>query len=352
MILYGACQNGCAVKKLTIDEIAQLAFVSRSVVSRVLNNRPSVSHEARARVARVIEEHQFTPNAVARSLATHRTYEIGVLAPAKKSKVLSNGFWPLLLRGIAQACEGQGYSVSLSMYPLEDEDRIHQFIRSKQGFEGYILISGELAHVAAPALRRQQLPAVVVSWASDFPELSSVDADNVGGGRLAGEHLARLGHTRIGLLTGPAYTPETRDRLRGCIEVLQTANIPVCESWIVESDYSEQGGYEAMQALLAHPARPTAVFCMSDALATGALFAAHQAGLSVPTDLSVMGYDDLPSTAFTIPPLTTIHQPIEGIGKAAAMLIIQRIEHKEAEPVRRVLPVALRIRASTAPPPV
>lgn len=343
---------GCVVKKLTIDEIAQLAFVSRSVVSRVLNNRSLVSHEARARVTRVIEEHNYTPSSVARSLATHRTYEIGVLTPAKKSEVLSNGFWPLLLGGIARECDRRGYSVSLSMYPVEDGHRILEFVRSKQDFEGYILISSELAEVAASALQRQQKPGVVVSRAADFPELGSVDADNVGGGRLAGEHLVRLGHTRIGLLTGPMHTPETRDRLRGCVEVLQAAGVSACEPWIIEGDYSEKSGYEGMKRLLEQSPHPTAVFALSDSMAVGALFAAHQMGLAVPADLSVIGYDDLPSAAFTTPPLTTIHQPVEGIGKAAAALIIKRIEHKGAGPIRRVLPVALMIRASTGPPPL
>ena len=162
-------QRAESVQKLNIDDIARLAYVSRSVVSRVLNNRPNVSDEARARVLKVIEKHNYRPNATARSLATDRTYEISILAPRKKDDVLANGFWSLIFLGISEECIRRGFFVSLSLISGELETHLNDRILNGHNFDGYILISKEVADQVVPALRKREIPTVLIGHDPDLP---------------------------------------------------------------------------------------------------------------------------------------------------------------------------------------
>ncbi len=337
------------MQKLNIDDIARLAFVSRSVVSRVLNNRPNVSNEARARVQKIIERYNYRPSATARSLATDRTYEISILAPRKKDDVLANGFWSLIFLGISEQCIKRGYFVSLTMISGEMEAHLNDRILNGHNFDGYILISKEVADQTLPALRKREMPTVLIGHDPDFPDLHSVDVDNVDGGYKATKHLLDFGHRHVAAITGPLHTQESVDRLDGFKKAHREVAVPVTETLCVEGEYSQQGGYECMQRLLDHTPRPTAVFCVSDAQAAGALLALHRAGLTVPGDVSVIGYDDLPISRFTIPPLTTIHQPIYRMGERAADIVIDQIEGKNKEVLHVHLQADLVIRETCGP---
>jgi len=332
------------VQKLNIDDIARLAYVSRSVVSRVLNHRPNVSTEARDRVQAVIEKYNYRPSATARSLATDRTYEISILAPRKKDDVFANGFWSLIFLGISERCIKRGYFVSLSMITEEMEAHLNDRIVHGHNFDGYILISNIVTAQVVPALRKRNLPTVLIGHDPAFPELHSVDVDNVDGGYKATKHLIDLGHQHVAAMTGPLHTQESIDRLNGYHQAHQEAGLPVADALIVEGDYSQQSGYALMQHLLeAHP-RPSAVFCTADAMADGALLALHRAGLKTPDDVAVVGYDDLPNSQYTIPPLTTMHQPIYRMGERAADLVIDRIEGNNKEVVHIQLQAELVVR--------
>ena len=337
------------MQKLNIDDIARLAFVSRSVVSRVLNNRPNVSDEARARVQKVIEQYNYRPSATARSLATDRTYEISILAPRKQDDVLANGFWSLIFLGIAEQCIERGYFVSLTMISREVEAHLNDRILNGHNFDGYILISKEVADQTVPALRKREMPTVLIGRDPDSPDLHSVDVENIDGGYKATKHLLDLGHRHIAAITGPLHSPESIDRLDGFKKAHQEAAVPVIETLCVEGEYSQQGGYDCMQRLLSHTPRPTAVFCVADAQATGALLALHRAGLTAPEDVSVIGYDDLPISRFTTPPLTTMRQPIYHMGERAAGIVIDQIEGKISEVMHVHLQADLVIRETCGP---
>lgn len=334
------------MSKLNIDDIARMAYVSRSVVSRVLNDRPNVSAEARERVLAVIEKYNYRPSATARSLATDRTFEISILAPRKKDEVFANAFWSLVFLGISEECTRRGYFVSLSMILGEMQDHLNDRIVYGHNFDGYILISNEVADQVVPALRKRNMPTVLIGYDPAFPDLDSVEADNFTGGYRATEHLIGLGHRRIAALMGPLRTQESIDRLDGYKQALLDAGLPVDEALIVEGDYSQRSGWECTPHLLGHTPRPTAIFCASDAMAAGALLALHQAGLSVPRDVCVVGYDDLPNSQYTIPPLTTVRQPIYEIGRHAAAVVIDQIEGVRAAPEHAKLDVELVVRAS------
>jgi LacI family transcriptional regulator len=339
------------LEKLTIDQIAEMAFVSRSVVSRVLNNHSNVSAEARARVMQVVNQYNYTPNRAARSLVTNRSFEISVLVPRKDNELLANGFWSLLLAGITETCNSRGYLVSLSMISDRMEAEIRNRILSRSNFDGFIVVGDQVASLATPAIRERNSPAVMIGCRRLDSEVSHIDAGNVSGAERAVEHLIGLGHRRIAVITGTMNSHEARDRMAGYLQALRRHGIAAPRELQAEGDYSEQSGYEAMKRLLALKRRPTGVFCMCDALALGAILAVHDAGLTVPGDVSVVGYDDLPFARFTIPPLTTIHQPIFALGGLAARTVIQEIECGRMGPSSELLGARLVVRGTTGPPP-
>lgn len=334
------------MQKLTIDKIAELAFVSRSVVSRVINNRPNVSAEARDRVLQVIKKYNYTPSAVARSLATDRTFEISIVAPRKRNAVFANGFWSLLLLGISEQCNERGYFVSLSVFSETLNGPFRDRILHGHNFDGHILISSDVSAQVIPVLRTRNLPVVLIGSNPAFPSVSSVDASNEAGGYQATRHLIDLGHREIAVVAGPLQAQETIDRLSGYRRAMYGVGHSVRAGFVVEADYSQRGGYEATRSLLAAAPQPTAIFYVNDAMATGGMLALHEAGRLIPNDVAVVGYDDLPTTKYLVPPLTTVRQPIYRMGEAAANMVIDQIERRPQETEHAFLDTRLVIRQS------
>lgn len=335
------------MERLTIDQIAKMAYVSRSVVSRVLNNHSNVSDEARERVQRIVDKYNYTPNAAARSLVTSRSYEISLLTPRKEDEVLANGFWPLLLTGITETCNEHGYLVSLSMVSDKMKHEIRRRILSRSDFDGFVVVGQQVSEVVGTALHRKRAASVVIGARPTCASISYIDVGNEYGGYLAARHLIELGHRQIAVITGVSNTQETCDRLEGYHRALSEAQLKISPDLQMVGDYSEKSGYEAMNRLLTVEPPPTAVFCMCDAMALGALLAIRQAGFSVPDDISVVGYDDLPFSRYTSPPLTTIHQPVFAMGGLAARCVIDQVEGRIRAPVTRRLDVTLCVRDTT-----
>ena len=332
------------MKKITIDEVARLAFVSRSVVSRVLNNHPNVSKEARARVLKVIEEYNYRPSSVARSLVTDRTFELCVLAPRRRDDVLATGYWTLVPLGISERSLQRGYFVSITMVSADMGDEINSRMLASHAFDGFILIAHDVIKLVANGLRTRRTPIVLIGHDPNFPDLNSVDGDNFDGAYQAGAHLVGLGYRRMGLMLGPLELQETVDRRDGFVKALREAGRSISDAHIVVGDYSQQSGYDLMRRWIEAGDPPEAVFCTSDVQAIGALLALYRAGLRVPEDVALVGYDDLPTSRYTTPPLTTVHQPVYGKGEQAANIIIDQIEGKRSGVVHENLPVRLVVR--------
>lgn len=334
-------------KRVTIDEIAREAFVSRSVVSRVLNDHPNVSAEARARVRRVIEAHNYRPSAVARSLATDRSYEVCILMPRRKDDVLATGLWMLMVLGISEQCSKRGYHVSVSLVSEDQSADLHERILYGRQYDGYLLITRAVTEWVVPALKERSLPAVVIG---NYPELglfSSVDVDNYMGAYAATAHLCAQGHTRIAAIMGAARTHHADERLRGYREALQDAGLTAHPELLAQGEYAPQNGYRIVQDWLQNGRTFSALFCASDALAMGALLALHEAGVGVPDQVAVVGFDDLPNAAFTHPPLTTIRQPIYEKGVSAANLLIDQIDEPDRAVQHVLLTPELMVRRSS-----
>lgn len=331
--------------KMTIDKVAELSHVSRSVVSRVLNDHPNVSDAARERVMKVIEEHDYRPSSVARSLATSNTHEICALTPRRKGDALANGFWPLLHSGILEQGMEREYRVSLSMVSPEGDENCDRFV-DDQRFDGYILITQEVSQQLGAALEEREVPTVLIGHDPTCEGLSSVDVNNYAGAYDATMHLCTLGHEAIGAIWGSLDLKESVDRRAGYVDALDDAGHTVPEDWIAVGDYSQRSGYEIMTEWLQSGFEPTALFCASDTMATGVLLALHEAGGAVPDDVAVVGFDGLPTSAYTVPPLTTVRQPIYEKGATAANVIIDQIGADTPEVVHVNLDPELVVRES------
>lgn len=331
-------------EKLTIRQIAKLAGVSRSTVSRVINDHPNVSPETREIVARVVAETGFHPDPVARSLSSRRAGIIGLVIPLTIQSLFEDPFFPRLVQGISRGCNTHDYTLTLFLlHSLEEEAKLHARVSRRQFLDGLILTATRYDDPLFPQLISNRIPFVVHGRHED-PRVSFVDVDNVSGAHTAVTHLVRLGRRRIALITGPSSSLAAEDRKRGYLNALQERRVPVDESLIIHGDFTETSSYEAMQRLLPHS--PDAVFVASDSMALGALRALREAGKRVPDELAVVGFDDMPQAATADPPLTTIRQPIGRAGVLAVEMLNDILENGP-EPSRRIiLPTELVIRAS------
>lgn len=325
-----------------LEEIARLAGVSRSTVSRVVNDHPSVRPEVRERVQRIIAETGFQPNAAARSLASQRSYMLGLVIPRTVHTVFTDPYFPRLTQGVAQACNAHDYTLSLFI----ENDDIKLFPRlSRTGLmDGVVVQASSQDDGLIPRLLATGLPLVVAGRPSLAEGVSFVDVDNVKGAYSAVTHLVRLGHQRIATITGPLNTSVGTDRLSGYHQALAERGVPVDEALITAGDFTEQGGYYAMRRLLSHTF--TAVFAASDVMARGAVRALVEAGRPVPQAVAVVGFDDLPPATVTEPLLTTVRQPIRRLGAKAVETLLDIITYGR-EPARRIIfDTELVIRAS------
>jgi LacI family transcriptional regulator len=337
--------------RLTIEEIADLAAVSRSTVSRVLNNHPSVRPLVRARVQQVIQEHRYTPRAAARSLASRRTNVVGLLIPRSAATIFSDPFFPHVIQGITEACSNRGYFLMLSMVTAEREQDFYERVLRGRHVDGLIMMSSDIDDPILPLLIRDETPLVLVGRHPYLRDVSSADVDNIGGASTAVQHLIKLGHRRIATITGPLYMAAAMDRRDGYKQALAEAAMPVRPELIVEGDFTQASGYQGMRKLLSLAEPPTAVFVASDPMAAGALRAIHEAGINVPKEIGLVSFDDLPLASILTPPLTSVHQPLYELGATAADLLLARLEQSgEQPPTHARLKTHLVVRQSCGAP--
>ena len=329
---------------LTLEEIAKQAGVSRSTVSRVINNQPNVDPDTRARVQAIAQDLNYQPNLAARGLAAGHTRILGLVIPMGVSTLFADPYFPLLIQGISSACNANDYSVMLWLAEPEYERRTIRQIMQGGLIDGAIVASSLLNDPAVEALSRRDLPFIMIGRDPTHNRANYVDVDNQNSARELVIYLFRLGYRRVATINGPKDMIAGADRLQGYLNALRERGAPQDPNLIVAGDFTEAGGYTAMQRLL--PLAPEAVFVASDTMALGALRAVREAGKRVPQDVAIVGFDDMPSAARTEPPLTTVRQPIQRMGVVAAETLIDLITHPTTEPRRIVLPTEIVIRAS------
>ncbi|HTP06925.1 MAG TPA: LacI family DNA-binding transcriptional regulator [Anaerolineae bacterium] len=332
------------VHMLNLEQIAKLSGVSRSTASRVINNDPNVSRDTRENVLRVVRLMNYVPNAAARGLARGRTQVLGLVIPARVAALFTDPHFAIFIQGVSAACVGHGHAVMLWLAEPDYERRQIRQISHGGVIDGVIVTSALKDDPLVNELSQSQRPFVVVGRRPHDWQTTSVDVDNSGGARLAVRHLLSLGRQRIAIITGPQDTIAGVDRLTGYLTALHEHGCPIDQSLIVDGGCSEHGGYLAMQQLLLH--RPDAVFAASDTMAVGALRAIRDAGLQVPNDIALIGFDDTPLAARADPPLTVIRQPARQLGQLAVELLLEQIDYPETAPQCIVLPTELVVRAS------
>ena len=329
---------------MKIEEIAKLSGVSRSTVSRVLNDDPNVKDSTRVRVMDVIERVNYRPNIVARRLASGRTNIIGLVIPATVTALFSDPYFPGLMQGVASACNARDFSVMLWLAEPEQERRTIGQIANNGLLDGVIVASSLMDDPLQQTLIETGIPFMLVGRHPANPNVSYVDVDNLNSAREATAYLFRLGRRRVATITGPHNMIAGADRRAGYEAAVRDRGLALDPSLVVEGDFTEMGGYMGAQRLLPHS--PDAIFVASDSMAIGALRALRDAGRRVPEDIAVVGFDDLPAAARSNPPLTTIRQPIQRTGQVAADTLIEMIEERAAQPRRIILPTELVIRSS------
>lgn len=336
-------------KKTNIKDVARLAGVSIATVSRALKNPELLSAQALSKVQSAIEQSGYNPDSIARSLRTRRSGNIVVILPD-----ITQPNYIGIIKGIETAASQLGYSVLLGSTRGElERERYYAQMVSRREADGIILLGPNLPYeIDYSRPIQEQLPPLVNSCEPILHSgISKVLVDNVIAGRTATQHLIDLGHKRIGIITGEIGQPNAKDRLMGYKQALQSAGIPVNDALIEYGDYSVESGVFCTYTLLKQDPRPTAIFCGSDNTAIGALKALRAESLSVPGDISIIGFDDIWYSEHLNPPLTTVKQPLEKMGRLCMQILHSAITSESATHEAIYLPCELVIRNSTAPPP-
>ena len=333
------------MSNLTLEEIAKQAGVSRSTVSRVVNDHPSVRPEVRERVLGIIEQTGYQPHAAAQSLASRRSNVIGFVIPRTVHTVFTDPYFPRLTQGIAQACNQHDCTLSLFLIDSHDaEEKIMSRITRRGFLDGIIVQSTFEEDTFLKRLQNNQVPYVVIGHPFDSPDASYIDIENMAGAHNAVTHLLHQGRKNIATITGPLNSKAGSNRLDGYKQALSERGVEIDENLIVEGDFTERGGYYAAKRLIKY--KPDAVFIASDVMAMGALKVFQEAGLNVPTDIAIVGFDDLPPARLSSPQLTTIRQPIRRFGLKAVEVLLDIIENGVLPHRRVVFGTELIIRES------
>jgi len=337
-----------AKKRATSQDVAELAGVSRTTVSLILNEVPGVqiSEETRRRVLAAARKLNYYPNAAARSLASRRTQTIGLVLCQSPDRIFADAFLPEVLRGIGDITRERDFRVLLqSVDDVTKEDAYINLVRGKQ-IDGIILSGPRSDDRQLLQLKKDGFPIVLLGQLKGSG-INFVDVDNVGGAKMAVEHLIRLGHQRIGMITNaPLQYTASQDRLAGYRLALEENSLPYDEQLVRYGDFREESGYQAMRELLACSPPLTAVFVASDLVAFGAMEAIKEAGLRIPQEVAIVGFDDVCLAPYVDPPLTTVRLPAYELGTSAADMLIKMIEGEELKESQVLLQAELLIRES------
>ena len=324
-----------------MTDVARLAGVSHQTVSRVLNGFSGVRSTTRLRVLAAIEELGYRPNLAARALVTGRSRTLGLVT------LDTTLFGPIAtLYGIERAAREAGYFVSVATLRSIDPPSVEEALTrlAQQAVEGVILIAPLASPTDALASMGREIPVVVVEG-SPTGDLPAVTVDQVAGARAATEHLLSLGHETVFHVAGPADWLEARERLEGWRQALADAGAEVPA--LLGGDWTARSGFEAGQTLARIP-DATAVFAANDDMALGLLRALHERGRRVPEEVSVVGFDDISAAAYFTPPLTTVHQDFDEVGRRSLALLVELVLARKPSSERIVIPPKLVVRQSSA----
>jgi len=330
---------------VTIREVARASGLSVATISRVLNGTGPVRDETRRRVMEAAAQLRWVPHVAARSLNTKETRTIGVVLPD-----IYGEFFSEVIRGIDVTARRHGYHVLVSS-SHSDRAETDEVLGAMRGrVDGVVVMSPTIAARDLKHKLPEDLPAVLLNCVAR-DGIDSIAIDNQGGARMMVRHLQSLGHRRIAFIAGPAGNRDAAERRRGWRAALRAAGTVPSEGWEAAGAFDEESGFRAARELLELSPRPTAIFAANDAMAIGCLAALQKAGVSVPEEIAVSGFDDIPYARYTAPPLTSVHVPIRDLGAGAMERLLDAIGGGTSHvPQHRLLPTTLVVRASCGAP--
>ena len=348
-------------RRPTLEEVARLAGVGRGTVSRVVNGSPRVSARTRGLVEEAIAELGYVPNRAARALAAGTTDAVALVVPEAETRFFAEPYFPGILRGVSAELAARDTQLLLTLIRDERErERFAQYAASHR-VDGALLVSMHGDDPLPELLAEHGLPVVLNGRRSATESLPHVDTDNTAGARSAVEHLLRTGRGTVATIGGPADMFVARCRAAGYREALRAAGREVDERLVLSGDFTEEGGYRAMRRLLEVEPRLDAVFCASDVMAAGARLALRESGRRVPEQVALVGFDDSAIARHMDPPLTSVRQPIEEMGREMVRVLWELRDAQAAlsagdvpvagptgaDSPRRVLPTELVRRSSS-----
>lgn len=330
---------------VSIKDVARAARVSHPTVSRALRHSSLVKPDTAERIRSIARRMGYRPSAVARSLVTRRTKTIGVVVTT-----IADPFISEVVSGIEEVANENGYSVVLANSNADPEREVqvaHSF--HERRVDGILVTASRVGARYLPLLSEMKVPVVLINSHHPAEFVYSVRIDNVTASRAATAHLIELGHKRIAYIGDRFGFQSDTERFSGYREALERADLPFLPQLVVHGDGKAEGGLHAIATLMAMPDPPTAVFCYNDMCAIGALSGIRQRGLRVPNDISIVGFDDLLIASYTHPPLTTVHQPKQQMGRAAMRILLELFSN--AQSITNIkMQGELIVRESTAPP--
>jgi len=334
------------IRHPTIKDVAHAAQVSTATVSRVLEQAASVRPKTRARVLKAVADVNYSPNIMARNLRRQETRSIFLVV-----RDMHNPFYLEVFRGVEAEARARGYNVLMGNTEdcVERGREYLQMLKARHA-DGMILMTGKLSPDLHDMLRRECPPVVVASEYFPGLDLPTVRIDNVAAAEAAVRHLVALGHRRIAHITGPTPEVLSLDRHRGYLQALDEAGMAAEPLLTVRGNFTIESGHRACRALYHLNPMPTAIFCSNDEMAMGAINELRRLGLAVPQHVSVVGFDDIVFAGAFHPPLTTIRQPRQDMGKAAMRLLSDLLAEKPVSSEPIMMPTELIVRGSTAPP--
>ncbi|WMT41445.1 LacI family DNA-binding transcriptional regulator [Paenibacillus sp. D2_2] len=336
---------------VTIKDVAKKAGVSPSTVSRVLSNHPRISAETSRKVKEIMDQLGYHPNIMAKSLVSKTTNSICIMLPKSAEELFSNFFFMELIRGIVTQANRLGFDVLLSSGANEKEE-VECVSRLLNGHrvDGVILLYSRINDPVIDFLYKNNHNFVLIGRSEQYPDILSVDNDNVQASYDATKHLISLGHKRIGFVSGPPELVVSKDRLKGYLLALNDAGLETKPEWIVEGEFLQESGYRAISFFMNLPDRPTAIVLIDDVVSFGVLRGLYELNYKVPEDLCLVSFNNIPLAEMSTPPLSSVDIGIYNMGYTASGMLIQAIQNNSGDktvPGRYIIPHRLVVRESS-----
>ncbi|PZD95596.1 LacI family transcriptional regulator [Paenibacillus sambharensis] len=324
---------------VTIVDIAKQAGVSPSTVSRVISGHPKISPATVRKVKSIMEELNYHPNIMAKSLVSKVTNTIGILLPRPAEELFLNLFFSEMIRGVVTQAARSSYDLLMATGTTEREEveAITRLVRGRR-IDGVILLYSRQADPVISFLKEEKFPFVLIGRNDEHPDILTVDNNNVQAAFDVTRHLIAQGHTRVGFVSGPPTLTVSRDRLEGYKLAMQQENLSVNPEWIVEGDFLQESGYRAMSYIMNLPERPTALVVMDDLVAFGVLGGLTELGYKVPQDLCLAAFNNTPMSELTSPPISSVDIGIYQLGYTASQTLLRAVKGETVHQNRVLIP--------------